>query len=103
MNGGLFQMVDDSIARLREMADDAIIRILMTQRILEDALSPMEALAYAIRETGAGTSEIAEIMSRMCGKEITTKAVTVYIARARQKLAENEMLEARGVPEELSE
>ena len=96
-------MADDSIARLREMADDAIIRILMTRRILEDGLSPMEALAFVIKETGAGTSEIAEIMSRMCGYDVTAKAVTVYITHARRKLAENEMIAARDAPEERSE
>ena len=96
-------MVDDTIDRFRMMADEVIVRVLMTHRILDDGLSSMEALAYAIRETGADTSETAEIMSKMCGRDITVKAVTVYIARARQKLAENQMMAARDDPKERSE
>lgn len=83
--------------------DDTIVRVLMTHKILEDGLSPMEALAYVLRGCGANLSETAEIMSKMCKRNVTSKTVTSYVTRAKRKLAENEIEKARDAPEEQSE
>ncbi len=85
------------------MVDDTIVRVLMTHKILEDGLSPMEALAYVLRECGASNMEAAEVMSKMCKREITNRAATVYAVRARKKLAEKAAMDASGVPQEPSE
>lgn len=70
---------------------DSMIRVAMTHRILEDGLSPMEALAFALKQDcGCSTPKAAEIMSRMAGRNVTTSAVRSYMTKARDKVAEKE-------------
>lgn len=70
---------------------DSMIRVAMTHRILEDGLSPMEALAFVLKEDmGCSTAKAADIMSRMSGRRVTTSAVGSYMTKARTKVAEKE-------------
>ena len=70
---------------------DSMIRVAMTHRILEDGLSPMEALAFALKQDcGCSTPKAAEIMSRMAGRTVSTSAVRSYMTKARDKIAEKE-------------
>lgn len=71
---------------------DAMIRIAMTHRILEDGMSPMEALAFALREDmECSGPKTAEIMSRMTGRNVSTSAVRTYLTKARDKIIVEEM------------
>lgn len=64
-----------------------MIRIAMTHRILEDGLSPMEALAFVLREDLRCTrTEAAETMGRMSGRSVTASAVGKYVTLAKAKL-----------------
>lgn len=68
---------------------DTMIRVAMTHRILEDGLSPMEALAYVLREDlHCSRPRAAEIMSSMAGKHITANAVGKYVTLAKAKFEE---------------
>ncbi len=70
-------------------AMDLIVRVAMTHRMFDDDLSPMQALAVVLRDdVGKKSAETAEIMSRMTGREVTTSAVTKYLATGRAKLRE---------------
>ena len=66
---------------------DAMVRVAMTHRILEDGLSPMEALAYVLRQDlQCSRPRAAEVMSRMAGRNITANAVGKYVTTAKAKL-----------------
>jgi len=66
---------------------DAMVRVAMTHRILEDGMSPMEALAYVLREDfQCSRPKAAEVMSRMARREITANAVGKYVTLAKAKL-----------------
>lgn len=68
---------------------DTAIRVAMTHRILDDGLSPMEALAFVLREDlNCSIPKASDIMSDMTGKRVTTSAVRTYLNKARMKIGE---------------
>ncbi len=80
-----------------ESVYDTLIRVAMTHRILEDGLSPMEALAFVLKQDmHCSTAKASDIMSRMSGRRVTTSAVGSYMSKAREKIAEKETPEDDG-------
>ncbi len=67
-------------------ASEDEVRIAMTHLILESGLSPMQALALALSDSGEDVLSSAEIMTKMAGREVTPNAVWTYIAKARRKI-----------------
>lgn len=70
---------------MRTASEDEV-RIAMTHLILDSGLSPMEALAMALTDSGGDVPSTAEIMTRMTGREVTSNAVRAYLAKARRKV-----------------
>ena len=67
---------------------DAVIRIDMTHKILDDGLSPMEALAYVVRRRTSSNADAANSMICKTGRRISVQAVAKYLTLARDKLDE---------------
>lgn len=70
---------------MRTASEDEV-RIAMTHLILDSGLSPMEALAMALTDSGEDVPSTAASMTRMAGREVAPNAVRAYIAKARRKV-----------------
>ena len=69
---------------MRTASEDEV-RIAMAHLILDSGLSPMEALATALTDSGEDVRSTADIMTRMSGREISPEVVASYISKARRK------------------
>lgn len=70
---------------MRTASEDEV-RIAMTHLILDSGLSPMEALAMALTDSGEDVPSMSASMSRMARREVTPTTAMAYLAKARRKI-----------------